>query len=447
MLEKLFKLSEKKTNVKTELLAGLTTFLTMAYILGVNPGMLSEVQGLDFNSVFLATAISSGVACIVMGLMANYPVALSAGMGINAFFTYSVCFGYGFTYQEAFAAVLVSGIIFFAISVTGLRKKIINSIPKNLKLAIGASIGFFIAFIGLSNSGIIISDASTKVALGDVTNPTVLLAVFGLFVTIALLAKKVNAAAFYGLIITAVVGVILGVLGISGMPAMPTSIISFNLEINTLGAGIEGLPGLFSKSEAFIVIFTFLFVDFFDTAGTLVAVGNDIGLVNEDGEMENIEKALYADSIGTVLGAVLGTSTITSFVESGAGVAAGGRTGLTAVTTGVLFFLSVFFLPLLSVVSAIPVGDLFLSPVTSPALIVVGILMVTQLKDVELGKFEIAASSFITIIMTVLAYSIATGMAAGFLVYTIAHVAKGKAKDVNLVIYLLDIIFIIYFVM
>ncbi len=447
MLEKLFKLSEKKTSVKVEIMAGITTFLTMAYILGVNPGMLSSVEGLDFNSVFLATAIASGVACIIMGLLANYPVALSAGMGINAYFTYTVCLGYGFTFEEALAAVLVSGIAFFVISVTGLRKKIINSIPKSLKLSIGAGIGFFIAFIGFVNAGIVVGNPSTLVAFGDFTNPTVLLAIFGLLVSIYLMGKNVNAAAFYGLVITAVVGVIAGLLGVAGMPAMPTGIVSANFEIHTVGAAFSGLSTLFTKPEVFIVIFTFLFIDFFDTSGTLVAVGNNLGLVNDKGELENVEKALYADSIGTMIGAFLGTSTITSFVESGSGVAAGGKTGLTAITTGVLFFLSIFFLPLLSVVGAIPVDGAFLSPVTSPALIIVGILMITQLKDVNLGEFEVAASAFTVIIGMLLSYSIASGMAAGFIVYTVAHIAKGKARDVNLVIYLLDIAFIIYFML
>ena len=450
MFEKLFKLTEKKSTVKTEVFAGITTFLAMAYILGVNPGMLAtEGTGMPFQSVFLATAIASAIACLIMGLVANYPVGLSAGMGVNAFFTYTCIFTMGFTYQEALAAVFVSGAIFLIISVTGIRKTIINSIPKNLKLAIGAGIGFFIAFIGFSNAGIVVANSATKVALGDVSNPTVLLSLFGLVVTIGLMAKKVNAAVFYGLLATAVFGVILGVCGISGMPGLPTSIVSFDFDMPTAGSFLDGFKTLFTRAEAFVVIFTFLFIDFFDTAGTLVAVGNDIGLVNEEGELENVERALLADSIGTMIGSTLGTSTITSFVESGAGVAAGGKTGLTACTTGVLFFLSIFFMPLLSVVNAIPVtiGDaqMFLSPVTAPALIVVGILMVSQLKDVEWEKFEVAAAGFMTIAIMVLTYSISNGIAAGFLIYSVADIFGNKGKNLKPITLVLDVIFILHF--
>ena len=450
MFEKLFKLTEKKTTVKTEIFAGITTFLAMAYILGVNPGMLaSEGTGMPFQSVFLATAIASAIACIIMGLLANYPVGLSAGMGVNAFFTYTCIFTMGFTYQEALAAVFVSGAIFLIISVTGIRKTIINSIPKNLKLAIGAGIGFFIAFIGFSNAGLVVANSATKVGLGEISNPTVLLSLFGLVVTIALMAKKVNAAVFYGLLATAVVGVVLGVCGVNGMPGLPTSIVSFEFDMPTAGSFLDGFKTLFTRAEAFVVIFTFLFIDFFDTAGTLVAVGNDIGLVNEEGELENVERALLADSVGTMIGSTLGTSTITSFVESGAGVAAGGKTGLTACTTGVLFFLSIFFMPLLSVVNAIPVTiggvQMFLSPVTAPALIVVGILMVSQLKDVEWDKFEVAAAGFMTIAIMVLTYSISNGIAAGFLIYSVADIFGNKGKNLKPITLMLDVVFILHF--
>ena len=446
MFQKLFKLSEKKTSVKTEVLAGITTFLTMAYILGVNPGMLSSA-GMDSNSVFLATAIASGVACILMGLLANYPIALSSGMGINAFFTYTCVIQYGFTYHEALATVFLSGLIFFIFSITGLRKTIINAIPSNLKFAIGAGIGFFIAFIGLGNAGIIVSNSATKVALGNLVNPTVLLSIFGIFVTVALIGKKIHAATFYGLLITAILGVVLGLIGVQGMPSIPTSIVSFNFSMPTAFAFIEGLKTVFTKPEAFMVIFTFLFIDFFDTAGTLVGVCNRIGLVDKNGDMENIDKALLADSVGTMVGAALGTSTITSFVESTAGVESGGRTGLTAITTGLLFFLAIFFMPLLAVVNAIPVGDAFLSPVTSPALIIVGILMSVQLKQIEWDKFEVAASAFITILLMILSYSIAVGIAAGFLFYTISSITSGKSKNISPIIYALDIVFIIYFIL
>ena len=437
MLEKLFKLSYHKTTVKTELIAGLTTFLAMAYILAVNPGMLSAT-GMPYQSVFLATAIASGIASIMMGLLANYPVALAPGMGVNAFFTYTVCMTFGYSWEAALAAVFVSGIVFIVISVTGLRKMIINAIPQQLKLAIGAGIGFFIAFIGLKNAGLIVANDATFVALGNLKDPLVLLAVFGLILTLLLLAKKVSAAVFWGLVGTAVVGVVLGLCGIQGMPQLPASIMQFSFEMPTFGAFTKGMGELFTRKDFFVVIFSFLFVDFFDTAGTLVAVANRAHLINEKGELENIEKALLSDSVGTCVGAVLGTSTVTSFVESTSGVEVGGRTGLTAVTTGVLFFLSVFFFPLLSVVTP---------QVTAPALIVVGILMAQQLGGIQWDNFVFATTGFMAIISMILTYSISNGIAIGFITYGAVMLGCGKFKEVRPIIWVLDIIFILYFVL
>ena len=437
MLKKIFKLKEKNTDVKTEIIAGITTFLAMAYILFVNPSILAET-GMSFHGVFFATAIASAFASILMGLLANYPVALSSGMGVNAFFAYTVVLGMGYSYEAALAAVFVSGIIFIAISVTGLRRIIINSIPKNMKLAIGAGIGFFIAFIGFKNAGIIIANPATFVSLGTFKNPVVLLAVIGLFITVALLTKKVPAAVFWGLVATTLVGIGMNLAGLGeGLPTLPNSIIAVEFDTSLIGAFARGFGELFSNPvQAIVIIFSFLFVDFFDTAGTLVAVGNDIGLVNEDGEMVDVEKALLSDSVGTVVGAMLGTSTITSFVESGSGVAAGGRTGLTAVTTGVLFILSIFLSPLLSVVT---------SAVTAPALIVVGILMASQLKEIEWNDIAVATPAFITIVVMILGYSISDGIAAGFLFYTVTMLASGRNKEVQPIVYILDLIFLIYF--
>lgn len=437
MLEKLFKLSFHKTTVKTEILAGLTTFLAMAYILAVNPGMLGAT-GMPVQSVFLATAIASGVASILMGVLANYPVSLAPGMGVNAFFTYTVCMQFGYSWQAALAAVFVSGIVFIIISVTGLRKMIINAIPQQLKLAIGAGIGFFIAFIGMKNAGIIVANESTFVALGSLTDPVVLLAIFGLALTLILIAKKVTAAVFWGLIGTAVVGVIAGLCGIANMPQLPSSIMQFNFEMPTLGAFMSGFGELFAHKDFIVVIFSFLFVDFFDTAGTLVAVANRAGLVNEKGELENIERALLSDSVGTCVGAVLGTSTVTSFVESTSGVEVGGRTGLTAVTTGILFLLSIVFFPLLSVVT---------SAVTAPALIVVGILMAQQLGGIEWDNFIYASTGFMAIIMMILCYSISDGIALGFITYGAVMLGSGKAKEVRPIIWILDLIFMLYFIL
>lgn len=437
MLEKLFHLKDKKTNVKTELVAGLTTFLAMAYILAVNPSILGQ-SGMDVNSVFMATAISAGIASILMGVLANFPVALAPGMGVNALFTYTVVLGMGYSWEAALASVFISGVIFLLISATGVRKMIINAIPQQLKLAIGAGIGFFIAFVALKNAGIIVADASTGVALGDLTAPTVILAIFGILITIALVIKKVPAAVFVGMVITAIVGLICGAFGVEGMPALPETFITTDFSMSTFGAFSRGFGELFADPfNCFVIVFSFLFVDFFDTAGTLVAVGNRCGLVNKDGELENAEKALLADAVGTVVGAALGTSTVTSFVESTSGVEAGGRTGLTSCTTGVLFFLSVLISPIVLSTAT--------SAVTAPALVVVGMLMAQQLGGVDWDDFIAAAAGFVTIIIMILSYSIANGIALGFITYSVAMAASGKAKKVSPVIWVLDIIFILYF--
>ena len=436
MLEKIFKLQEKGTTVKTEILAGVTTFLTMAYILAVNPAMLGET-GMSVQGVFLATAISSAVATIIMGLIANYPVALSAGMGVNALFTYTICGTMGLSYKGALACVFVSGIIFVVISVTGLRRMIINAIPAQLKLAIGAGIGFFIAFIGLKNAGIIIASPATFVSLGDFTQPAVILAIFGILVTILLLSRKVPAAVFYGLLVTAVAGIIAGLCGIKGMPTLPNAVVSAEFDFSLVGVFASGMDELLSHPSCFVAIFSLLFVDFFDTAGTLVAVANRANLIDDKGELENVERALLADSIGTVFGSVMGTSTVTSFVESTSGVEVGGRTGLTALTTGILFLLSVFFSPLLAAVT---------SAVTAPALVVVGILMAQQLKGIDWDNFVYAASGFMTVLFMILAYSISDGIAIGFITYALTMVGVGKAKEVKPIVWVLVVFFVIFLV-
>ena len=425
MLDKFFKLSEKGTTVKTEILAGVTTFLAMAYILAVNPAMLGET-GMSVQGVFLATAIASAVATIIMGLVANYPVALSAGMGVNALFTYTICFGMGLSYKGALACVFVSGIIFLVISITGIRTMIINAIPAQLKLAIGAGIGFFIAFIGLKNAGIIVANESTFVGLGNLQEPTVILAVVGILITLLLLTKNVSGAVFYGLVVTAVVGIFAGVCGVEGMPEIPTGVISFDFDFSLVGAFASGLGELTSHPQCYVAIFSLLFVDFFDTAGTLVAVCNRANLVDETGNLENVDRALLADSIGTVIGSIAGTSTVTSFVESTSGV-----------TTGVCFLLSVFFSPLLSCVT---------SAVTAPALIIVGILMAQQLKGIEWDNLVYAASGFMTVIFMILAYSISNGIAIGFITYTVSMIGVGKIKEIKPIVWILDICFVIFLV-
>lgn len=410
----------------------------MAYILGVNPNVLQDA-GMDLSSVFMATALSAGIASIIMGLVANYPVALAPGMGVNALFAYTICGQMGFSWQAALAGVFISGVIFIVISVTGIRKMIINSIPKQLKMAIGAGIGFFIAFVGLKNAGIVVASEATGVALGNVSEPTVLLAIFGILITIFLVIKKVPAAVFIGMVITAIVGIICGTaFGMEGMPTLPSSLLETNFEMNATGSFMEGFGQLFSDPvKAFVAIFSFLFVDFFDTAGTLVAIANKIGLVNEQGELENVERALVADALGTVAGAALGTSTVTSFVESSSGVGVGGRTGLTACTTGILFFISVLFAPL--VLSAVT------NAVTAPALVVVGIMMAQQLKEIDWDDMVYATAGFITVVAMILTYSISNGIAFGFIAYTVAMCAAGKAKEVHITVWLLMVIFVVYF--
>ena len=435
MFEKLFKLSERNTTVRNEIIGGTTTFLAMAYILAVNPGMLAAT-GMDTQSIFLATALSAGISSIIMGLLSNYPVALAPGMGVNALFAFTLCGAMGYSWQGALALVFVSGLIFIVISVTGIRSMVINSIPPQLKLAIGAGIGFFIAFIGMVNGGIIVPNASTLVALGDLSNPTTLLAVFGLLVTIILLAKKVKAAVFVGLVVTAVAGVIAGLMGFEGMPTLPTSIFSIDFKMNTVGACFAGFSEVFANPNSFIALFSLLFVDFFDTAGTLLGVTNRAGLVDEEGNLPGVEKALLSDALGTSIGALLGKSTVTSFVESTSGVEAGARSGLAACVTGVLFFLSILCYPLLSMVT---------SAVTAPALIVVGILMAQQLGGIDWDDFAFAAAGFMTVIMMVLCYSISNGIALGFITYACAMVGTGRAKEVKPIIWVLVAIFVLYF--
>lgn len=440
MLEKLFHLKENKTSMRTELIAGLTTFLAMAYILGVNPSVLGDA-GMDVSSVFLATALSAAVASVIMGLLANYPVALAAGMGVNALFAYTVCGQMGYSWSAALAGVFISGVIFILISVTGVRKMIINAIPVQMKLAIGAGIGFFIAFVGLKNAGIVVANESTFVAIGNFSDPTVLLALFGILITLLLVIRKVPAAVFVGMVITALIGIVAGtVFHIEGMPSLPDgSFITTNFHMEGAGAFMNGFGELFADpAKSLVMIFSFLFVDFFDTAGTLVAIGSKIGLVNpQTGELKNAERALLADAIGTVFGAAVGTSTVTSFVESSSGVGVGGRTGLTAVTTGVLFLLSILISPL--ILSAVT------NAVTAPALVVVGVMMAQQLKSIDWEDMMIAAAAFVTIIVMVLGYSISNGIAFGFIVYTIGMIGAGKTKDIHPTVWVLDVIFLIYF--
>lgn len=440
MLNKLFKLDENKTDFKTEILAGITTFLAMSYILGVNPGMLSET-GMSLEGVFIATAIASGIACIIMGLLSNYPVGLAPGMGLNALFTYTIVLGMGLSWQAALAAVFLSSVLFLIITLVGLREAILNAIPQDLKLAIGAGIGFFLAFLGLANAGIVVASPSTLITLGNLASPPVLLALIGIVITLALYVREIPAAVFLGLLATAIIGVIFTLVGFTApdaiMPAIPKTWVSFNLDFSVFGGFMSGFGELFKNIPSLIMIlFSLLFVTFFDTTGTLIPLAKECGYVKEDGTTEGINNAFISDALGGIVGAIFGSSTVTAYVESATGIGLGGRTGITAIVTGILFILSVFLAP--------TVLSLFTSSVTTAALVTVGILMFVQIRDIEWDNLAIVAAVFMTIIMMVLSYSISLGIAFGFITYSIVAIATGKYKELSPLVWVLFIVFLIY---
>lgn len=431
-MKKYFQFEELGTNYRTEFMAGMTTFLAMAYILFVNPSTLAAA-GMPESAVFTATAIAAAVGSIFMGVVAKYPIGLAPGMGLNAFFAYTVVLQYGIPWESALSGVLASGLIFMVLTASGLREKIINVIPGNLKLAVGAGIGFFIAFLGFQNAGIIVGNEATLVALGDLTSPLVLLAIFGIVVSVIFLSLNIKGGIFYGMILTSIAGIIFGLIqGPSGLGDIVGSVPSL---APTFGHAFTNFGDVFTL-QMLVVILTFLFVDFFDTAGTLVAVARQAGLMKED-KLPRAGKALFADSAATVVGAAVGTSTTTSYVESTAGVGVGGRSGFTAVVTGGFFILALFFSPLLSVV---------IPQVTAPALIIVGVLMSSALRAIEWDRFEIAVPAFLTIIAMPLTYSIATGIAIGFVFYPITMSMKGKAKEIHPIMYGMSVIFVLYFI-
>ena len=428
-ISKYFNFQEKNTSLKTETIAGITTFLTMSYALFLIPSVLADA-GMPKDSVFVATAVAAAVGTLIMGIFAKFPMALAPGVGLNAFFTYSVCIGMDIPWQTALSGVLASGIIFLIISATGLRELVIKAIPTNLKFAVSSGIGLFIAFIGLKNAGIVVANSSTFVALGDLTNPTVLLSVFGLVAISIFMVRGSQIAIFLGMALTVIVGMIFG------LNDLPTSVISMPPSMApTFGVAIKNIGNIFNP-QMVLVIFTFLFMDFFDTAGTLVAVGSKVGLLKKDGSVEGGSKALLADSVATCIGSIFGTTNTTSYVESLSGVAVGAKTGFSSVVVGVLFLVSLFFSPLLTVIT---------SAVTAPALIIVGSLMCSSLKEIEWEKSEVSISAFLTIILMPLTYSIGEGIACGFLSYVVLMMFKGKAKKVHPVMYVLAVLFIIYF--
>ena len=425
-----FKFKENNTDFKSEIIGGLTTFLTIAYILFVVPDILSQV-GMPKESVFVATALAGAIGTFIMGAIAKFPMVLAPGMGLNAFFAFSVCIGMDIPWQSAIAAVLVSGIIFLIVSVTGIRELIIKSIPQNMKYAVSAGIGLFIAFIGFKNSGIIVSSPSTYVALGNLKDPAVLVSIIGLLVMAILMVRGVKTAIFCGFIACIGCGLIAGVVSLpTGIVSMPPSVAP------TFGAAITHIKDVFTPQMA-MVVFTLLFMDFFDTAGTLLAVGSKVGLLKKDGSIENGSKALLADSCATCIGAIFGTTNTTSCMESLSGIAAGAKTGFSSVVTSGLFLVSLFFSPLLSMVT---------SQITAPALIIVGSLLCTSLSEIEWDKPEIAISSFLTIILMPLTYSIGEGIACGFLTYVILMVCRGNGKKIHPVMYGLAVLFLVYFI-
>ena len=440
MLDDFFKFKENGADYRTEIIAGITTFLAMAYILGVNPSMLAE-GGMPANAVFFSTAIASGLACIVMGLVAKFPVGLAPGMGLNALFTYTIILEMGNSWETALAAVFISSIIFFIITISGLREAILNLIPADLKIGIGAGIGFFLAFLGFKGAGIIVNDPSTYVTMGNLLAPSVILALIGILITLVFYIRKVPAAVFFGMIITAAIGIVFSFLGFGTgnplMPSIPAQFISVNFDFSLFGGFLRGFAQLFSNiPNLFMMVFSLLFVTFFDATGTLMSLGKQCGFIDEKGQSMGIEKAFLSDAIGGIIGSVCGTSTVTAFVESATAVGMGAKTGLASVVTGILFLLSIFVAPLILA--------LFTPSVTAAALVIVGFLMMAQLGSVNWANAVISASVFMTIIMMILSYSISIGIAWGFIAYFVGSIAEGKFKEMGWGMYALMIVFLVY---
>ncbi|MBZ1510058.1 NCS2 family permease [Leuconostoc mesenteroides] len=422
-----FKLDELNTSVRTEFIAGLTTFASMAYILFVNPTVLGAA-GMDKGAVFTATAIASAVATIFMGVVALYPIAIAPGLGVNAFFAYSVVIGMGVKWETAIAGVFVAALIFLVLTFFKIREKIINIIPQNLKLAIASGIGLFIAFIGLHDAGLIVANKDTMVSLGHLSSPTSLLSIFGIIVTFILMSRKTPAAIFIGMILTSLAGIL------TGLIKLPSAIISPAPSLApTFGAGVMHV-GDINSLQLVTVVITFLIVTFFDTAGTMIGLATQAGFMKNN-EMPRAGRALMADAVGMTVGAVIGTSPTSAYVESSSGIAVGGRSGLTSVFTGIFFLFALLFSPLLSVVT---------SQVTAPALVVVGVLMAKNLRLIDWEDLAIAAPAFLIVIGMPLTYSISDGIALGFILYPITMIATGRIKKVHPLMYVLAIMFIAF---
>lgn len=425
-LEKKFRLSERKTDVKTELMAGFTTFMTMSYILAVNPQMLSQT-GMDKGGVFTASVIASIIAMVCMAFLANLPFGLAPGMGLNAFFTFTVVKTLGYTWQFALTAVFLEGIVFLILSLFKVREMIFDAIPINLKKAVSCGIGLFIALVGLVNSGIILQGEGTVLQLGNLLSRESVVFIVGLFIIALLLAREIKGALMYGILASTILALILGVSKYQGGSpiTLPPSLapVAFKIQFDKI-----------FTFDMFTVVFTFLFVDIFDTVGTLVGVSAKAGMLDEQGKLKEASPALLADAIGTTAGALLGTSTVTTFVESASEVAEGGRTGLTALSTAFFFFLSLFLFPVFGMIPA---------QATGPALVIVGLFMLSSIKEIDFYDYSEAIPAFITIIAMPFCYSIAEGISFGMISYVLIKLLAGKRKDVSILMYILAIVFVL----
>ncbi len=429
MLDKFFKITENKSTLKTEVIAGITTFMTMVYILAVNPSILSAT-GMDKGAVFTATALSAVVATLVMAIVAKLPFALAPGMGLNAFFAFTVVLGMGYSWQFALTAVFLEGIVFILLTIFNIRELIVNSIPMNLKHAVSVGIGLFIAFIGLKSTGLIVDNPATLVTLGDMKSPSVLVGLAGVIITGFFLIKKVKGAILLGILSATILGLFTGV-----------TTIPEDFQLLSLPPSISPIFFQFDFSQIFtldmlVVLFTFLFVDMFDTVGTLIGVSSKSDMLDKDGKIPSVKQALFADSIGTFIGAILGTSTVTTYVESAAGVAEGGRTGMTALTTAAMFAMALFF------------GGVFMiipPAATASALIIVGLFMISPIQKINLDDFTEAIPAFFTIIMMPLTYSIAEGIVFGMLSYVFLKLIAGKHKEIKPIMYVIVVLFLIKF--
>ena len=442
-----FKFSERGTSLRTEVIAGLTTFMTMAYIIFVNPAVLgTEGTGLPFSGVFFATCIAAAAASIAMGVVANFPLALASGLGLNAIVAFTLILNLGLSWQQAMAVVVVEGVLVTIFVLTNLREAVLNAIPLALKFAIAVGIGLFIAFIGLKNGGIVVPNPDTYLALGDFTQGPVLLAAVGLILTLMLVARGVRGGLLIGIILTGVIGMIFGIV------PLPDSIVKFQFDTSTIGAGVLAVPQVLQLSLV-PVIFALFMTDFFDTMGTMMAVGQEAKLLDESGQVPNAKRVLLVDSLAAIGGGALGASSVTSYIESGAGVAEGGRTGFSSVLVGLLFLLALPFAPLIAVFGgSIPVPgpeqgqQILVSPVTAPALVVVGFLMMTAVRFIPWEDMDEAIPAFLTILTLPLTFDISYGIGFGFISYVLIKLARGKPDEAHPLLYAVALLFAVAFV-